>query len=305
SRQLSDHAGADRRVLGDNGRGVVGHLDHLVLGLALGGGQLEPGLLDDRPLDVDVAEVVVRDHDRLGRRRHAVPRHLRAAGSGEGAGRPLLPSSEAPCAASLAMRSYSDRIPWLWRGGRGDHRAGRSARISVTSSSGRRSPSTPTTARLRSGTLSSIRSFSSISAIGPPSSASGATCPMHGPRIAPEYRPSVTIAVVWFSTGSAARIAAAKYISGMPLACGPSYRMTMTSPGSIFRSTSASIASGSSSKTLAGPTCTCIAPATEKLFTIAPSGAMLPRRMAIPPSLANGSWRGRMISSRRILTFLR
>src|SRR5918992_5622450 len=56
--QLGDHAGADRRVLGHDSGGVVGHLDHLILGFALGGDQLEARLLDDRPLDVDVAVVV-------------------------------------------------------------------------------------------------------------------------------------------------------------------------------------------------------------------------------------------------------
>jgi hypothetical protein len=49
--QLGDHAGADRRVLGHDSGGVAGDLDHLLLGLALGGDQLEPCLLDDRPLD--------------------------------------------------------------------------------------------------------------------------------------------------------------------------------------------------------------------------------------------------------------
>src|SRR5262245_38428437 len=184
--ELLDHAGADRRVLGDHGRGVTGDHAHLVLGLALGSDQLETGLLDDRALDGDVAVVVVGDHARFARRRHTFPDHVRAGGAREGGGAAPLASSEAPCDASLAMRSYSDRIPWVWRWGRGDHRVRRSARISVTSPSGRGAPPTPTIARRRSGTLSSIRSFSSISAIGPPSSASGATCPMHGPRIAPE-----------------------------------------------------------------------------------------------------------------------
>ena len=58
--------------------------------------------------------------------------------------------------------------------------------------------------------------------MGPPSSASGVTCPTAGPLAAPENRPSVRIAVVAERAGSAAIIVVAKYISGMPLARGPS-----------------------------------------------------------------------------------
>ena len=49
------------RVLGDDRVRVPGDVDHIVFGLALGGDQLEAGVLDDGPLDVHVVKVVVSD----------------------------------------------------------------------------------------------------------------------------------------------------------------------------------------------------------------------------------------------------
>jgi hypothetical protein len=46
----------------------------------------------------------------------------------------------------------------------------------------------------------SIKSPSSTKAIGPPSTASGDTCPIAGPRVAPEYLPSVIKAVEVFNS---------------------------------------------------------------------------------------------------------
>ena len=47
-----------------------------------------------------------------------------------------------------------------------------------------------------------IKSPSSINAIGPPSAASGETCPIAGPLLAPEKRPSVIRAIDLFYSSS-------------------------------------------------------------------------------------------------------
>src|SRR5262249_33891858 len=70
-----DGARADGRVLTEDAVRVVRGGDDIVLALALRLGELEPRTFDDRAFDVDLAEVVVEDHDldvpnRLGR--HAV-----------------------------------------------------------------------------------------------------------------------------------------------------------------------------------------------------------------------------------------
>ena len=78
----------------------------------------------------------------------------------------------------------------------GCHFARRSARIASISSGVFGSPFTPTIASTRSGTSMRIRSPSSTSAIGPPSAASGDTCPIDGPVDAPENHPSVISAIV-------------------------------------------------------------------------------------------------------------
>ena len=67
---------------------------------------------------------------------------------------------------------------------------------------------------------------------------------------------------------------------------GPSYRMTTTSPGAIARAFTAAKHSSSESKTRAGPRCTVRSwPAS---FTTHPSGARLPRRIAMPPRDLSG-----------------
>ena len=60
-----DRPSADARVLRDDGVGVAPLVDDLVLALALRRYQREPGLLDDRALHVDVAEVLVGNEDGL------------------------------------------------------------------------------------------------------------------------------------------------------------------------------------------------------------------------------------------------
>ena len=78
-----------------------------------------------------------------------------------------------------------------------------------------------------------ISSPSRIAAIGPPLTASGATWPIIRPRVAPEKRPSVTIATL--SPSPSPTIAAVTWsisrIPGPPT--GPSLRITTMSPGLI------------------------------------------------------------------------
>ena len=141
-----------------------------------------------------------------------------------------------------------------------------------------------------------IVSPSSTRAIGPPTAASGDTCPIEAPRLAPEKRPSVmsatdepspipTIADVGLSIS---------LIPGPPL--GPSYLMTTTSPATIFPPFMAAIASSSQSNTLAGPVCTIISGTTAERFTTQPSGARFPLRTASPPFFIYGLSIGRMTS---------
>ena len=129
---------------------------------------------------------------------------------------------------------------------------------------------------------------SSISAMGPPTAASGETCPIDAPRDAPENLPSVinatleprpipAMAEVGFNISR---------IPGPPL--GPSYRMTTTSPATILPPLIAAIASSSHSNTRAGPSCTIISSTTAERFTTLPSGARFPLSTARPPVLLYG-----------------
>ncbi len=122
-----------------------------------------------------------------------------------------------------------------------------------------------------------------MSAIGPPTAASGDTWPMDAPRLAPENLPSVIRATL--SPRPIPAIAdvglSISLIPGPPL--GPSYLITTTSPGTILPPLIAAIASSSQSNTLAGPSCLSILSATALLFTTEPSGAMLPDNTARPP----------------------
>ena len=137
---------------------------------------------------------------------------------------------------------------------------------------------------------------SSTSAIGPPTAASGDTCPIDAPLDAPLKRPSVisatedpspypAIAEVGFSISR---------IPGPPF--GPSYRITITSPGLIFPDLIASVASSSLSKILAGPSCTSISAQTAERFTTLPSGARFPLSTARPPVSLYGLSIGRITS---------
>ena len=64
------------------------------------------------------------------------------------------------------------------------------------------SPLTPIIRRILAGISISIKSSSSIRAIGPPYAASGDTWPMAGPLEAPEKRPSVMSAMLFDSSSS-------------------------------------------------------------------------------------------------------
>ena len=138
---------------------------------------------------------------------------------------------------------------------------------------------------------------SSTKAIGPPTAASGDTCPIDAPRLAPEKRPSVISA-----TDEPSPIPAIADVGlsislmpGPPL--GPSYLITTTSPGTIFPPFIAAIASSSQSNTLAGPSCTSISSTTAERLTTEPSGARLPERTARPPVLLYGLSTGLITSS--------
>lgn len=62
--------------------------------------------------------------------------------------------------------------------------------------------SVPIISNVLAGISIRIKSSFSTKAIGPPSEASGDTCPIAGPRVAPEKRPSVINAMVSTNSGS-------------------------------------------------------------------------------------------------------
>ena len=127
--------------------------------------------------------------------------------------------------------------------------------------------------------------------MGPPRTASGATCPAISPWVAPENRPSVRSATSSPrpSPTSAAVTASISRIPGPP--AGPSLRMTTTSPGRMALAVTAAIASSSDSNTRAGPSCS--RRSCPASLTTQPSGARFPRRMARPPVGLSGSSSGR------------
>src|SRR3954454_20355564 len=167
----------------------------------------------------------------------------------------------APCAADWTTLAYLPRTPRVYFGSWGTQ----PSRRAVSSSS-----STERSSRLLA-TSRVIRSPSRTNAIGPPSTASGATWPTQSPVVPPENRPSVN------SSTSLPRpapliapvIASISRIPGPPL--GPSYRITTTSPAVMVPSSSASNAARSRSKTLAVPSNTSESKPAD--FTTAPSGA--------------------------------
>ena len=83
----------------------------------------------------------------------------------------------------------------MYFGSRGFQFWRRSFKIASISSMDLRSPAIPMMLSFRSFTSISIKSPSSTSAIGPPSTASGLQWPMTGPVEAPEKRPSVISAM--------------------------------------------------------------------------------------------------------------
>ena len=98
-----------------------------------------------------------------------------------------------------------------------------------------------------------IMSPSSTKAITPPSAASGDTCPIDAPLVAPLNLPSVISATDLSSpipdiadVGESISL-----IPGPPF--GPSYLITITSPATILLLNIASTASSSELNTLAGP----------------------------------------------------
>ena len=81
-------------------------------------------------------------------------------------------------------------------------------------------------------TTTRIRSPSRRRPIGPPSSASGLTCPMHAPVETPEKRASV-ISATRRPNGRNLSAEVSWYVSSMPEPSGPRPASTITSPGSI------------------------------------------------------------------------
>ena len=138
------------------------------------------------------------------------------------------------------------------------------------------------------GTSITMRSPSATKAMGPPSTASGATWPMQNPWVPPENRPSVSRAQ---SPPRPAPFMAPGHRQHLPHA-GPPFGSLVADhqdrPGlDPTPARMASMAVSSPSNTRAGPSKRSTSrPAT---FTTAPSGASEPRRMAIPPP----AWMGR------------
>mmetsp|Transcript_37762 Transcript_37762/g.88853 ORF Transcript_37762/g.88853 Transcript_37762/m.88853 type:complete len:335 (+) Transcript_37762:311-1315(+) len=124
-------------------------------------------------------------------------------------------------------------------------------------------------------------------AIGPPTCASGATCPTQKPWLPPEKRPSVMSATSWPSPAPMT-IEVGESISFMPgPPLGPSYRITMTLPRSDSWSlTTCAIRSSSASKHMAGPWKR--VPSLPVILPTAPSGARVPSRMAMCPVALTG-----------------
>mmetsp|Transcript_8730 Transcript_8730/g.20602 ORF Transcript_8730/g.20602 Transcript_8730/m.20602 type:complete len:274 (-) Transcript_8730:948-1769(-) len=132
-----------------------------------------------------------------------------------------------------------------------------------------------------------------ISAMLPPTCASGVTCPMQKPWVPPEKRPSVISAT---SLPSPAPMIAdvGVNISGMPgPPLGPSYRITTTIPAVISLRSSAASMSSSESNTAAVPLN--VSPSLPVILATEPSGAMLPYKTCKCPVFLIGASTGRMI----------
>src|SRR3989339_843107 len=137
----------------------------------------------------------------------------------------------------------------------------------------------------RLGMSRTISSPSSTIARGPPTIASGDTCPIQGPWVPPEKRPSVTSATdspkpIPTSAAVGANIS---LIPGPPR--GPSYRITTTIPSLTCEFIMAFIAASSLSNTFALPRNCIIFADTALCLITAPLGDKFPYKTAIPPSL--------------------
>ena len=139
------------------------------------------------------------------------------------------------------------------------HDAGGGSRWRTARTGARRSPaarissSLRSTERVRAATSKVTVSPSRTAAMGPPSTASGATWPAISPWVAPEKRPSVSSPTEGPSPAPV-RAAVTASISRMPgPPRGPSPRITTTSPAEMAPRCTASNASSSQSNTRAGP----------------------------------------------------
>src|SRR4029078_9890355 len=121
---------------------------------------------------------------------------------------------------------------------------------------------------------------------------SGASCPIMKPCVAPEKRPSVINATESPRPApcSAPVTCSISRIPGPPF--GPSHPMTMTWPGLTLPFFTAEKASSSRSNTIAGPRCDVFV--WPETLATQPSGARLPRRIAMPPYPLRGWARGRI-----------
>src|SRR5215204_1507864 len=218
-------------------------------------------------------------HDRNGRDQDEWARHADNPDA-----RPVRDQSQtAPVAADPTRRAYLARTPRLCLAAGGTHPSRRAA---SSASSTRRSSVLASTSRR---TRSPLRT----NAIGPPSTASGATCPMHRPVVPPENRPSVTSRTDFPRPAPliAPVTASISRMPGPPL--GPSYRMITASPATTVPSATASMAACSPSKTRAVASKTVASK--PAVLTTAPSGESEPRTTVSPPVRWIGSSSERMI----------
>ena len=207
AREGVDGLRADARVLRDDRVGVAAALDDLVLALALRGDQREAGLLDDRALDVDVAEVVVGDEDGSFRSPWRLPfvvsRSVRVRAAGRAGARgpgtsprrsmqPPVSSCPTVCAVDLLPRRL---VLELRRRQRLALRAAISSSESSTSTR-----ALPRSTRIRSP----VRRMARL----PPAAASGAAFRIDGESAVPLWRPSPIVGSDVMPRLSSARAAA-------------------------------------------------------------------------------------------------
>ncbi len=131
-----------------------------------------------------------------------------------------------------------------------------------------------------------MRSPSRTNAIGPPSTASGATWPMQNPHVPPREAAVGDQRAVGAATGALQRAGDRRASRACPdRPSGPRSGSRSPCPAGSRRRGSTAIAPSSPSNTRAGPSncfCSLLSPAT---FTTAPFGASDPVRMLMPPSV--------------------